>query len=223
MNKIKALYDVVKTMKEKKAKEGVLQVKVEQNGVPVWQFRNEFQHSVGGAAKCKLQTEWNWEGNEGRHESTTEFTRKNHGGCPFHRRMHSFGHHGRFGGEQGPGRGFKSKADTVLFFLKMLNELKVEEQGENLLFSLKLDDEVKKIKERMLQNPVMQEQQHPHHHPMKGKLIKEIMLLDQPNIQVNVTVNKDKAVEKAVITIQGDYEKDGRQEMNAIAEITFTK
>lgn len=220
MNKIKALYDVVKTMKEKKSKEGVLQVKVEQDGQAVWQFRNEFQRNEDGLTKCKLQSEWNWEGNEGKHESTTEMTRKNPNGCPFHKRMNHFGHPGRFGHEHGPGRGFRSKADALLFFLKMLNELKVEEQGENLLFTLELDDEVKKIKERMQQSPMFQGQ---HPHPHKGKLIKELLLMEQPRIQVKVSVNKNKEVEKAAITIQGNYEKDGRCEMNAAAEVNFTK
>ncbi len=225
MNKIKAIYDVVKTMKEKTSKEGVLQVKVERDDQSVWQFKNEFQRSAEGSAKCKLQTEWNWDGNEGKHESTTEFTRKNQEGCPHsHLRMKHFGHHGHFG-HMHHHRGFKSKADALLFFLKMLNELKVEEQGENLLFSLVLDDEAKKVKERIQEKCQQQPpfQGHPHHHPMHGKLMKEFWLVEQPHIQVNIIVNKDKEVEKATVTFQGSYEKDGNHEIKATAEVNFIK
>lgn len=220
MNKIMAVYDVVKTMKDKKEKEGVLQVKVERDGQAVWQFMNEFQRNQEGIAKCKLQTQWNWDGNEGKHESTTEFTRKNDDGCPFHKRIRSF----RLGHEHFHGHGFKGKADAFLFFLRILNELNVEEQGEGLLFSLVLDDEVRKVRERLQEkchlHPAFHK--HPHQHPLPGKLIKEIMLMEQPHILVNILVNKDKEIEKATVMIQGSYEKDGRHEMNATAEINFT-
>jgi hypothetical protein len=225
MNKIKALYDVVKTMKEKKEREGVLSVKVEQDGQQVWNFRNEFQRREEGKTKCKLQTEWNWDGNEGKHESTTEFTRNNHEGFHCHGGFRHFRHHDRFNHEHGHNRGFKGKADAFLFLLRLLNELKAEEQGETLVFSLELGDEVKQIRERMqgrfdkhrmFQGPLL-------HHPLKGKLMKEIMLMDKPQILVNVFTNKDKEVERAAITIQGSYEKDGSHELKASAEINFIK
>lgn len=224
MNKIKALYDVVKAMKEKKAKEGVLQVKVVRDGQAVWQFQNEFQHNEEGSAKCKLQTQWNWDGNEGKHESTTEFTRKNQDGCPFHRRMkHFHRHHGHFGHEHTHHHGFRNRADAMLFFLKMLNDLNAEEQGEKLLFTLELDDAAKNFRGKCQQHLMFHGHPHMHHHPLKGKMINEIMLMDQPHIVVNVIANKDRQVEKATITIQGHYEKDGQHEINATAEIQFTK
>lgn len=225
MNKLKALYDVVKTMKEKKEREGVIRVKVEQDGKQLWNFSNEFQRSEEGKTKCKLETEWNWDGNEGRHESTTEFTRNNHGEVHCHGGIRHFRHHERFGHEHGHHHGFKRKADAFLFLLRMLNELKVEEQGENLLFSLELGDEVKQFRERMQgrfeQNRMFQGP--PHHHPLKGKLIKEIMFMENPKIHVNIFANKDKEVEKAAITIQGNSEKDGAHELKAAVEINFTK
>lgn len=223
MNKIKALYDVVKTMKEKEACEGILQVNIEKDGQQVWNFQNEFQRSEQGRTKCNLQTQWNWDGNEGSHESTTEFTKANHTGCPFHGRGRHFGHHGHFG--HGHKHGFKNKADGFLFLLRILNELKVEEQGENVLFSLALDDEVKKIREKFQEKCNNKEIFHeaPHHHPFKGKLIKEIMLMNQPHILVNIVTNKGKAVEKAVITIEGSYEQEGRHELKAKVEINLAK
>ncbi|NRD77884.1 hypothetical protein HPT25_10870 [Bacillus sp. BRMEA1] len=226
MNKIKAVYDVVKTMKDKTSREGILQVKVEQDGQQVWNFSNEFQHNDDGKTKCKLKSEWNVDGNEGRHESTTEFTRNGHEGFGCHRGFRHFRHHERFGHEHGKQRGFKSRAEGFLFLLRMLNELKVEEQGEKLLFSLDLGEEVKQIRDRMQgkfeQNMMFQGPPHHHHHPLKGKLMKEIMLMDKPQILINMVANKDKEVEKAVITIQGKYEKDGVHELKASAEINFT-
>jgi hypothetical protein len=223
MNKIKAVYDVVKTMREKKSREGVLRVKVEKDGQQVSSFRNEFLHSEEGKTKCKLQSEWNWNGNEGRHESTTEFSRTNHEGFHCHGGFRPFRHYEGFGHEHGHHRRFKRKADGFLFFLKMLNELKVEEQGENLLFSLELNEEVKQMKERMQGNFETNRkfQGPPHHHPLQRKLIKEIMLMDQPQVIVNIAVNKDKEVEKAIITIQGSYEQEGIHEVKAVAEVTF--
>jgi hypothetical protein len=233
MNKIKAIYDVVKTMKEKKEREGVLQVKVEKDGQQVLKFSNEFQHSEDGNTKCHLQSEWNCDGNEGKHESTTEFKRDNEHGCPFHRglrhgRHHEHFGHGHFGHGHGPG--FKSKADILLCFLKLLNELKVEEQGEKILFSLELDEAVGKMKEKMkermqgnCENGPFQGKGPGHHHPLKGKLMKEMMLMEKPIIHVNAVANKNKEIEKVTITIQGSYEKDGLHETNATVEVHFTK
>jgi hypothetical protein len=226
MNKIKAIYDVVKTMKEKKEREGVLQVKVEKDGQQVLKFSNEFHHSGDGNTKCHLQSEWNYDGNEGKHESTTEFKRDNEHGCPFHRGFRK--HHGHFSHGHGPG--FKSKADILLCFLKLLNDLKVEEQGEKILFSMELDEAVgkmkEKIKERMngnCENGPFHGAYPGHHHPQKGKLMKELMLMENPHILVNAVANKNKEIEKVTITIQGRYEKDGVHETNATVEVNFTK
>ncbi|MDR7002882.1 hypothetical protein [Neobacillus niacini] len=225
MNKIKAVYDVVKAMKDKKAREGVLRVKVEKDGQQVSSFRNEFLHNEEGMTKCKLQTEWNWDGNVGKHESTTEFKRNDQNGFPCRGGFRPFQHREGFGHEHGQNRGFKRKADGFLFLLRMLNELKVEEQGEHLLFSLELDDEVKQMRERMQgkfdQNRMFQGP--PQHHPLRGKLMKEIILMDKPKVIVNIAANKDNEVEKAAITIHGSYEKGGTHELKAEVEINFTK
>lgn len=223
MNKLKALYDVVKTMKDKDTREGILHVSTKQDGQQVWNFTNEFYRDGEGNTKCKLQTEWNWDGNEGRHESTTEFKRKgDHGnGCPFHGGFRHGRHHAPFGGQEGThGHGFKSKADGFLFLLRMLNKLKAEEQGDQLLFSLELDDEVQKIKEKMQtrfdQNKMVQGP--PHHHHPKGKLIKTIMSMEKPEILVNITANKANEVERGVITIHG---KNGEHDISIMAEVNF--
>lgn len=228
MNKIKAIYDVVKTMKEKKEREGVLQVKVEKDGQQVLKFSNEFQHSGDGNTKCHLQSEWNCDGNEGKHESTTEFKRDHEHGCPFHRGFRHGRHHEHFGHRHI--HGFKSKADILLCFLRLLNDLKAEEQGEKTLFSLELDEAVAKMKEKMKERMQSNCENGPfpgaypgHHHPLKGKLMKEMMLMEKPHILVNIVTNKNKEVEKVSITIQGSYENDGLHEMNATVEVNFTK
>ncbi|MDP4083281.1 MAG: hypothetical protein Q8934_01550 [Bacillota bacterium] len=214
MNKIKAIYDVVKSMRDKKEREGIVQVKVEEDGQQLLKFSNEFQHLVDGHVKCKIQSEWNYEGKEGKHESTTEFKRNGEGRCPFHKRFK----HGENGGH---GPGFKSKADTILFFLRLLNELKVEEQGENLQFSLVLDDEVKKLKEKM--QGKFEKNHSFHHHPLKGLLMEKVLLMEKPQICVNVVANKNKEVEKVTVSLQGTFEKDGQHELNAAFEVHFSK
>jgi hypothetical protein len=224
MNKIKAIYDVVKTMKEKKEREGVLQVKVEKDGQQVLKFSNEFHHSGDGNTKCHLQSEWNCDGNEGKHESTTEFKRDHEHGCPFHRGFNHGRHHEHLGHVHG--HGFKSKADILLCFLKLLNDLKAEEQGEKILFSLELDEAIAKMKEKMhghCENAPFHGKGPGHHHPQKGKLMKELMLMENPHILVNIVANKNKEVEQVTITIQGSYEKDGVHETNATVEVNFTK
>ncbi len=227
MNKIKAVYDVVKVMKEKKAGEGVFRAQVEKDGQQVWNFRNEFQRSGEGTTKCKLKSEWNFDGNEGKHESTTELKRNPKGGgfhCHRHGGFSHFRHHEGFGHSHCHGGGFKQKADAFLFLLRTLNELQVEEQGENLVFSLELGDQVKQLREKMQgrfeQNRMFQGPPH-HHHPLKGKLMKEIMMMEKPQILVNIIASKDKEIEKASITIHGSYEQDGPHEMKAAVEIIF--
>jgi hypothetical protein len=230
MNKIKAIYDVVKTMKEKTEREGVLQIHVEKDGQQVLRFSSEFQRSGDGNTKCHLQSEWNCDGNEGKHESTTEFKRDHEHGCPFHKGFRHGRHHGHFGHGHGHGPGFKSKADILLCFLKMLNELKVEEQGEKILFSLELDEAAAKMKEKMKERKQGNGEYGPfhgeypgHHHPLKGKLMKELMLMEKPQISVSIAANKNKEVEKVTITIQGSYQNEGLHETNATVEIHFTK
>lgn len=217
MNKIKAIYDVVKTMRDKKEREGIVQVNIEQDGQQLLKFKNEFQHLEDGKTSCHLQSEWNCDGKEGRHESTTEFMRNGEGGCPFRRGFKHGGH------VHGHGPGFKNKADAILFFLRVLNELKAEEQGENILFSLVLDDEVKKIKEKM---QVKLEHHHKFHgqgHPLKGILMEKVMLMEKPQIRLNVISSKTIGVEKVIVSIRGTFEKDGTHELKAIAEVNFTK
>ena len=89
MNKLKLMYDVVTTMKDKEVFNGTLQLTGNHGGVKVVDFWNEFEKNTAtGQVKTKIRAELNHDGKQVKHESCTEFTNP----CCDHK-FHSFEMH----------------------------------------------------------------------------------------------------------------------------------
>ena len=79
MSKIKLLYDVFKTMKDKEGFNGDVKIEAIENEKKVFSLSNEFStNKETGTTKAKISTEVDYEDNKLKHESTTEFNMKDH-------------------------------------------------------------------------------------------------------------------------------------------------
>lgn len=75
MNKIKFMYDVVKTMGDKEIFNGTLKVEEVKDGNNVLNFINEFErNTLDGHMKSRIKTEMDNEGRKLKHESSTNVT-----------------------------------------------------------------------------------------------------------------------------------------------------
>lgn len=166
MNKIKLMYDIAKTMKDKEAFNGALQVECRKNEETVFQADNAFfQDLTTGLTSLKIRTEADYAGRRFKHESSTEFVHPGGGFCgrrsgahasgcthgfagkrPHFHPMHSRGGHGYGGHGQG---GLKGLFSGLTLALDLLNRTEVEEQADNtFLVTLKmteLPEELRKI------------------------------------------------------------------------------
>lgn len=129
MNKIKVLYDVFKTMKEKEVFKGSVKLEATKGDVKVLSFSNEFETDTkSGETKANISVDLDAEGKKVKHDSNSEFNIKE---CPhhgFHRGMHNHGMN-----MHGHG-GIKGGLSKVTFILNLLNNVQVEEKDERLLF-----------------------------------------------------------------------------------------
>lgn len=201
MSKIKLLYDVFKTMKDKEAFNGDIKIEAIENEKKVFFLSNEFSTNKDtGATKAKVTTEVDYEDNKLNHESTTEFKMKDH----FH---HHGGHGMRMHGnhpECASRGGLKNKLSHVTFMLGVLNKIELEEDGDKTLLSLDLKEIIKEIKEMRPESPdsvceELKEDKSPHH-----KFIKGLMEMEASAATLKVWINKSNEAEKVEILANGN-------------------
>jgi len=95
MNKIKLLYDVVKTMKEKEVFEGRLNVEGKKDEISVLSLVNKFAaNHQSGDVKADISLEVDCQGNKVKHESSLEFNKKCCPGHLHHQFKHDASDHG---------------------------------------------------------------------------------------------------------------------------------
>jgi len=187
MNKIKVLYDVFKTMKDKEAFNGEFKVEAIIKDKKVFDLSNEFStNNKTGNVKTKVSTEVDYENKKFKHEGTTEFTMKDH-------KHH---HHGR-PGMWVQGGNLKDKLSHATFVLGILNKIKVEEDGDKTLLSLDLKEIINEVKEI---RPDFQDKVCKHHDP----LVKEFMEMDATEGDLKVWINKSNELEKIEILANGN-------------------
>jgi len=219
MNKIKLLYDVVKTMKEKEVFNGTLRLEGKKNLIKVFSFVNEFEkNTLNGQTKAKISTELDFEGKKVKHESSTEFNKGNCHDHMFHglkRLIHD--HHNHNDRKCG---GIKEKLSKLAFVLDTMNNMKIDEQADKtLVLSLnisELPENMKKIMHERINNKMMSN--HHGHHCMK-----EIFTMENSNIELNIWINKNNEVEKIVVTVNGKQKDElaDLQEINLRGELSF--
>lgn len=210
MNKIKVLYDVFKTMKDKELFKGNVQVEAAKGENKVFSFSNEFEvNTKNGEAKAKLNVDLDAEGKKVKHESNSEFNIKD---CPHHKfhkgmHMHHHGMHGHFG--------LKGKLSKVTFVLNLLNNVQIEEIEEKYIISLELKEVLKEIKDmhkdfhKGIDNEKILEYHKQMHEGMNNdfckhhEFIKEILCSEQSNPLLKIYTNKNNEVEKVEISAKG--------------------
>ena len=217
MNKIKVLYDVFKTMKDKEIFKGNLKVEAAKGELKILSFSNEFEtNTKSGETKAKLNVNSDVEGKKVKHESNSEFNIKN---CPhhkFHKGMHMH-HHGHGCGHGG----IKSGLSKITLVLNLLNNIQVEEKEEKYIISLDLKEVLKEMKdlhkdfhkgideEKILEyqkqmHDGMNKDFHKHH-----KFIKEILCCEQSDALLKIYANKNNEIEKVEISAKGENTING--------------
>lgn len=225
MSKLKIIYDVINTMKEKEVIRGTFQAEGKKDQIKIAGFINEFEKNLSsGETKVKISTELDYEGKKVKHESQTEFTMQ---GCSGHRH-HGFmkylhQHHNHRNNcqnhEDRKCGGIKGKLSRLALVLNIFNQIKVDEQEDkSVILSLNLNeipDDIKKVfQEKMSQRKIHQDHQH-------HCFMKEISTLKDPKIAVNIWINSTRELEKIVVTVNGKQidELNESHDMNLSAEL----
>ncbi|OOM72063.1 hypothetical protein CLPUN_48300 [Clostridium puniceum] len=212
MNKIKVLYDVFKTMKDKELLKGNLKVEAAKGDVKVLSFSNEFESNTkNGETKAKLNLDLDVEGKKVKHESNSEFNIKDCSHHKFHKGIHMH-HHGH--------GGMKAGLSRITFILNLLNNVEIEEKEEKSIISLELKEVLKEVKgmhkdfhkeidsEKILEyhkkmNDGMNKDFCKHH-----KFIKEILCSEQSDALLKIYANKNNEIEKVEISARGENTMD---------------
>ena len=216
MNKIKLLYDVVMTMRNKEALHGVLTAEAQKDRVNIFTIRNEFDKNLlTGQTKAKISTEMDYEGKMVKHESNTEFTLPCSGEsrhCGFMKHLH--GDHSAGCG------GLKGMLAKLSLALAILNALQADEQeNKSIVMSLNADDLPEDHKEMLREKlNCASSCGHGGH-----GLLKEFCTADKLDFLLKMFVNKKSEVEKILITFGGSG-RDGQNEkhdLKTTAELSF--
>jgi NADH dehydrogenase/NADH:ubiquinone oxidoreductase subunit G len=213
MNKMKLLYDVVTTLKNKEQVNGIVSVNIRREQETVFSLQNEFEKNMAGQTKAKICSELNMDGKKVKHESSTEFT----GHCHHHRleMMRRFHHHGMAGCG-----GIKEKFSRIAFVLGILNSLKVEEQENGAaVVSLSLSEIPEELKMMLREKMNQRRADHPHF-----GFLKECHTVETLDGDLILNVNNAHEIEKIVVNVNGRVQnaEKGQQALEASAELNFT-
>ncbi len=225
MNKIKVLYDVFKTMKEKEVFKGNIKLEAAKGDVKVLSFSNEFEtNAKSGETKANINVDLDAEGKKVKHESNSEFNIKD---CPhhgFHRGIHMHDHGMNMHGMHGHG-GIKGGLSKITFMLNLLNNVQVEEKDEKNIISLELKEVFKEIKDmhkefhegidkEKLMEHIKQMKEgsdkdfHKHH-----EFIKKLLLSEDSDAKLKIYANKNNEVEKVEISSTGESAVNGELDL----------
>ncbi|HBE79913.1 MAG TPA: hypothetical protein DDW65_19360 [Firmicutes bacterium] len=222
MNKIQLMLDVVKTMKAKESLQGTFNAEAKKDQVKIFSVDNQFaRNTVTGATKVKINTDYDYDGNQVKHESNTEFNLKDfqpgmHAGFHEHMRMHRQMHcqPGESGAFSFPGHsgihscGFKGGLSRISLLLHVLNNIALEEKpDQSFVLSLNrtdLPEEFKQLmQERMNQPEVRQAFEHEAH-----GFLKELHMVESPALTVNMIITKKYEVEKIKLEFSGNQKDE---------------
>lgn len=203
MNKIKVLYDVARVMREKDALGGTINIVATRDAAEAFRFTNEFNKDfVQGRTTARITTVADHGGKQVKHESTTEFIldpeqgegrrwcRKHHGFHSIHCGIH--------------GSGVKGKLDRLLYFLGVLNDMKiVEQEDKSLLLSIDLKDIPEDLKEGLRERIT-------HRHPGQEYFMNGAHSIEKASLECKI--NNKYEVETITAWLQGKLlEENGEQ------------
>lgn len=221
MNKLKFLYDVVQTLRDKEVINGVATVEVKKDQTKVFYVKNEFQKNlVTMQTKASVTSEVNYEGKQVKHQSTTEFTKH----CPgngMHGMRHGlFRHMNHAGGRCGS---IKDKLTKLSFVLGLLNSIKVEEQEDKtILVTLEIAELPEDIKTLLQERMSHAESDHSRGHCC---FMREFCCIEKGKFSFAMTVNKNYDIEKIVIAFDGAQRNEESEQhlLDIVAELQLNK
>jgi hypothetical protein len=225
MNKLKLLYDVVKTMKGKELFQGTIQVEGMKDEDQFFSLTNEFaKNLLTNETKAKIRTQVDHEGTKVRHESEIECNGRNG-----HERMcHGFRGPWQHHHDSSPKHqiGFKQKLTKLSFVLHVLNQLKViEQEDKSLLLTFdtnEIPDDIQQVLQERMSRHQVQHEQFVQHHP--HCFIKELVSMQNPMIGLAIRINQNNEVEKIKLTADGQRESSDQKltVLNFKAELDLT-
>lgn len=232
MNKIKLMYDVIVAIKDKESCSGNLKVVGSKNSVKIFDLNNEFEKNMAdGRMKAKVFMETDCAGKKLKHESSTDFEGLN---CHDDRRHYfmrhilqhgpshhpDYGHIGHCDGIKRDGF-FKGKLNKLALLLNILNSMKAEEQEDkSTLLSMDLKDAPAEMM-KMFQGKLL------HHKISRDQspqcMFKEFSNMEILNAGLNISVNKNKEVERISLIIEGKGKDslNGLHDLHLQAELRF--
>lgn len=210
MSKVKLLYDVIMTMKDKDSFNGNLKVEGSKDQIKIFDMNNAFEKNMKeGRMKAKVSLETDCGGKKVKHESSTEFDTatgfhgcKGHGFTDHGAFHHWHGHHPHHDHPDGTKCcGIKGKLSKLALLVSMLHNMKVEEQEDkSKLVSLNINDIPGDMKTH-LQEKLQQHRMH-HAHGSHG-VCKEFTGMEIENTRLTIRVNKNSEVEKVLLNVEG--------------------
>jgi hypothetical protein len=216
MNKLKLLYDVARTMRNKDKVVGVLTALVRKDQEELFSTRTEFSKSATGEASAKVSCELNLDGSRVKRESLTEYTSA--GDCCDGRGLFGklFRHH--HGTKECCGiKGFFTK---ISFALGILSSLQAEEQGNGgAVISLKVSDLPDELHKLLLEKMNQKHTCHSH-----CCILTESDKLEALDGVIVLTVNKGREIETFTVNLDGRLHNaaNEQQTLSASAEVQFS-
>lgn len=212
MNKIKLMYDVVKTMKEKDVFKGTLKVEGTKGHERIVNFSNVFEkNNLTGQTKAKINTKVDCEGKKMKMENSIDCEMPGcHGPHGFMKHIHHHHHRGKIGG-------IKEGLSKVAALLSILNSIKIEEQEDkSVLLSLDLadipEDVIEGIHEKMHHGLKHHENLHGNHdHHM---LMEEFHSMEKTDFNLKVLINEKYEIENINLEVKGDQTNDENEKQD---------
>jgi len=231
MSKIKLLYDVITTMKDKESCSGNLKVEGSKDRVKIFGLDNEFEKNMAeGRTRAKVSLEMDCAGKKVKHESSTEFDGSDFHGASQHGFLrhvifhHGHGHHPDHGhincGSVKRG-GIKEKLTRLALLLGILNSMKVEErEDKSTVLSLDFNEIPGEMKKNIHEKLLHQKMRHDHGHQC---VFKEFSNMEILNAGLNIFINKNKEVEKITLAVEGRQKDEQNQphHLDLQAELRF--
>ncbi|SFL42246.1 hypothetical protein [Pelosinus propionicus] len=215
MNKIRFLYDVMKTMKAKEEVKGILQVQVEKNQATILSLQNEFEKNLStGEIKTKVTASLNYEGTIHLPEHHAHAAAP----CSPERKHHEGLHHMHYSPSRRHG-GLKELFSKWTFTLSLLNALQVKEEEKTTILSLDANDLSEDMKKLFSERIVHTGR----HHRQSHGLLKEFYSIDHPEVKLSIFINSNYEIEKVVATAAGTQidAQASQHDLNADAQVVF--
>lgn len=236
MNRVKLLYEVVKTMKEKETWQGRFTVHASKDQATIFKLDNEFEKQLAnGATKLKVHVELDADGKKMSHDSNTEFNfgafqDQHHSG--FHESMHCrpgirgifhlhpmhcspeqdiFQHQQHFRFHRG---NFKEGLSRLAFLLNLFDQIKLETKtDQSFILSLQLKELPQEFHE-MMRHKMSKAGFGPHEDDVPAHLhwIKEFHKMENPDGEVQIFVTSRFEVEKVIWRLNGKQREENQSE-----------